>query len=96
MRYLLWHLKFLTPWSRSFFLRNKELPSVPPRAFSHPKNDLANVLDVGLLLCLICAIPLRHHLSIHRHLDNGVVFGERLLVILCFALKLLLQRLQGT
>ena len=96
MRYLLWHLKFLTPWSCSFFLRDKELPLVPPRAFSHPKDNLANVLDVGFLFRLVCAIPLRYDLSIHRHLDYGVVFGERLLVILCLALKLFLQRLQGT
>ena len=57
---------------------------------------MANVLDVGFLFRLVCAIPFRYHLSIHRKLDNGVVLGERLFVILCFALKLFLQRLQGT
>ena len=92
MRYLLWHLKFLTPWSRSFFLRNKELPSVPPRAFSHPKNDLANVLDVGFLFRLVCAIPTRHNFSIHRLLDYGVVVCESVLIIFCLAFKLILQR----
>ena len=72
MRNLLWHLKFSTPWSRSFFLRNKELPSVPARALSHPKNDLADVLDVGLLFRLVCAIPFRYNLAVHRELNDGV------------------------
>ena len=86
MRYLLWHFKFLTPWSWSFFLRNKELPFVPPRAFSHTKDNLANVLDVGLPLCLVRALPLPHELAIHRQLDYGVVFGEGLFVIICLFL----------
>lgn len=72
----------------------KELPSIASRARPQSKHDLANVLDVGLPLCLVCAIPFRHDLAIHRQLDNGVVVGEGLFVILCFAFKLLLQRLQ--
>ena len=56
---------------------------------------MANVLDVGFLFRLVCAIPLRHHLAIHRQLDYGVVFGEGLFIILCLFLKLFLQRLQG-
>ncbi len=92
MRYLLWHLKFLTPWSWSFFLLNKELPPIPPCAFTHPKDNLANVLDVGFPLCLVCAIPTRHHLAIHRLLDYGVVVCEGVLIIFCLAFKLILQR----
>ena len=57
---------------------------------------MAYVLDVGLPLCLVCAIPFRHDLAIHRQLDNGVVFREGLFIILRLFLKLLLQRLQGT
>ena len=75
---------------------HKELPPIPTRALSQPKHDLAYVLEVGFPLCLMCAIPLRHDLSILRQLDDGVVLGECLLVILSLALKLLLQRLQGT
>ncbi|MBR4845835.1 MAG: hypothetical protein IKU98_05385 [Bacteroidaceae bacterium] len=57
---------------------------------------MAYVLDVGLPLRLVCAIPYPHLLAIHRELDYGVVVAERLLVILCLAFKLFLQRLQGT
>ena len=74
----------------------KELPSIPTCAFPQPKGHFAYVLDVGLPLCLVCAIPFRHDLAIHRLLDYGVVFGEGLFVVLCLFLKLLLQRLQGT
>ena len=74
----------------------KELPSIASRARPQSKHDLANVLDVRLLLCLVCAIPFLHDLAVHRQLDNGVVFREGLFVILCLFLKLLLQRLQGT
>ena len=67
-----------------FFLRmsHDELPPIPSCAFSHPKDDLANVLDVGLLLCLVRAIPLRHNFALHRLLDYGVVVGEGLFVVL--------------
>ena len=74
---------------------HKELPPIPPCAFPQTKGYFAYVLDVGLPLCLVCAIPLRHDLTIHRLLDYGVVFGEGLFVVLCLFLKLLLQRLQG-
>ena len=75
---------------------HKELPSIPSCARPQSKHDLANVLDVGFLLCLVCAIPLPHDISLHRQLDNGVVFREGLFIILRLFLKLLLQRLQGT
>ena len=73
----------------------KELPSIPTCAFPQPKGHFAYVLDVGLPLCLVCAIPLCHDLAIHRLLDYGVVVGEGLFVVLRLFLKLLLQRLQG-
>lgn len=72
MRYLLWHLKFSTRPS------HQELPPIPPCALPQSKNDLANVLDVGFLFCLVCVIPFRHELAIHRALNYGVVVGERL------------------
>lgn len=61
---------------------NKELPPIATCAFPHAKDNLTNVLDVGFLLCLVCAIPFRHDLAIHRLLDYGVVFGEGLFVVL--------------
>ena len=74
----------------------KKLPPIPSCARPQPKHDLANVLDVRRLLCLVRAIPFLHDLAVHRQLDYGVVFREGLFVILCLFLKLLLQRLQGT
>ena len=53
-------------------------------------NGLANVLDVGLPLRLVCAIPLSHELAIHRALDDGVVVGERLPILLRLVSKLVL------
>ena len=75
---------------------NKELPPIPSRALPQPKHDLANVLDVGLSLCLICAIPNPHLLALHRKLDDCVVIAECLLIRIRLLFKLLLQRLQGT
>ena len=57
---------------------------------------MANVLDVGLSLCLICAIPHPHLLALHRELDYGVVVAQRLPILIRLAFNLLFQRLQGT
>ena len=75
---------------------DKELPPIPTRALPQSKDNLANVLDVGLSLCLVRTIPHPHLLSIHRELDDCVVIAERLLVRIRLLFKLLLQRLQGT
>ena len=89
-------LKLMATFNHHPSTSNKEFPSIPTRARPQPKHDLANVLDVRRLLCLVCAIPFLHDLAIHRQLDNGVVFREGLFIILRLFLKLLLQRLQGT
>lgn len=88
-------LKLMATFNHHPSTSNKKLPPIPSCALPQPKHDLANVLDVGLSLCLICAIPHPHLLAIHRKLDNGVVFREGLFIILRLFLKLLLQRLQG-
>lgn len=75
---------------------NKKLPPIPSCALPQPKHDLANVLDVGLSLCLICAIPHPHLLAIHRKLDYGVVVAQSLPILIRLAFNLLFQRLQGT
>ena len=75
---------------------DKELPPIPSCALPQPKDNLANVLDVGLSLCLICAIPHPHLLAIHRKLDYGVVVAQRLPILIRLAFNLLFQRLQGT
>ena len=73
------------------FLCDKELPPIPSCALPQPKHDLANVLDVGLSLCLVRTIPHPHLLSLHRELDDCVVIAERLLVRIRLSFKLLLQ-----
>ena len=74
---------------------NKELPPIASCALPQSKSHLAYVLDVGLPLRLVCAIPHLQLLAIHRQLNYGVVVGKSLFVILCLLFKLLLQRLQG-
>ena len=49
---------------------------------------MTNVLDVGFLFCLVCAIPFSHNLAIHRHLNYCVVVAERLPIFNRFAFKL--------
>lgn len=73
---------------------NKELPPIATCALPQPKHNLANVLDVGCLFCLVCAIPLAHLLAIHRQLDNGVVLVERLPILNGFAFKLVFHVLR--
>ena len=73
---------------------HKELPSIASRARPQSKHDLANVLDVGLPLCLVCAIPLAHLLAIHRKLNYGVVVVERLTILNGFVFKLVFHTLR--
>ena len=70
---------------------DKELPPIPSRALAQSKDYLANVLDVGFLLCLVRALPRPYLFAIHRQLDYGVVVGERLLIFMRLFLKLFLQ-----
>ena len=74
---------------------HEELPLVAAGTLPQSKNHLAYVLDVRLLLCLIRAIPFTNLLAIHRVLDDGVVFGERVSIVLCLLLELVLQGLNG-
>ena len=73
---------------------NKELPPIATCALAQSKNDLAYVLDVGGLFCLVCALPLSHLLAIHRHLYYGMVVGERLPILHGFVFKLALYVLR--
>ena len=74
---------------------HKELPPISARALSQPKDNLTNVLDVGLPLCFVCAPPLSHELAVHRQLDYGVVVCERLFVVICLAFNLAPYRFHG-